>query len=834
MIEHDKSFASPLDQIKAGIRALCIPGQTYEIRVPKAGRYRTISGYFDNLDEMADAVHHLSDGRKVPAVYVTINPVEPALLARAANQTKDYAETTTADRDIPRLRRLLIDGDPVRQSGISSTDEQHEASIDRMRAVREHLRADGWPEPLFADSGNGAHLIYAIDVENTPENVATLKGVLQSLDKVFSDNLVKVDLTTFNPARICKVPGTVARKGDHTPDRPHRRSRLLESPGELLPVPLDLLRKLSGTTIGAFDRAATAKGIDPHGSHDLDLVEPDQGVLDLVGDVPTASGPVWDRERLEGFLAAHNVEHREPVADGDRLKYVLDRCVFDENHVGRDAAVFLWVEGPDKGRLGYKCFHDSCSQRTWTDFREVFDPKDKRKPETTETSYIDDLIAREEAKARLEQEPKPGTDALLDGEEVKELWTELTNKGIEVLKATIDKNLITFKVKCKCCGGPGRFVMNVKTGQGEYHCLGRTRATWKSGMLINSGVKANRSALSIAECLNQPAVEWQLRHHWKSGDVVLVYGPSSTCKSFFVLDVGLTIATGRPFQDTYRTVQGPVAYVVGEGQSGIASRIKGWLQHNDVTGDIPFVVIPHQFNLATASESEAMEILRIARERLGCDPSFIAIDTLNRHFGPGNENDTADMTAFVQAVDLMKHEARATVCVVHHEAKTSRGSRGAVALPCAADTIIHCTGDNFTTDVELEKVKEGEGNRVYTLRREKVDIGDDYGSLVLVLDDSPIKAEKPKPLSSVAEDAVEHHCPVGEGAAITKGALVQKVQAAFSAGKAGDPPGVNKLRTAVESLAMQGRIKVVPHKNENHRKFYKPASQAPEADFFGS
>ena len=40
------------------------------------------------------------------------------------------------------------------------------------------------------------------------------------------------------PARITKLYGTMTRKGDHTPERPHRRSRILEIPDELKVVKL--------------------------------------------------------------------------------------------------------------------------------------------------------------------------------------------------------------------------------------------------------------------------------------------------------------------------------------------------------------------------------------------------------------------------------------------------------------------------------------------------------------------------------------------------------------------------------------------------------------------
>jgi hypothetical protein len=55
-----------------------------------------------------------------------------------------------------------------------------------------------------------------------------VEGVLAALAFRFTDALVTVDQKNFNPARIWKLYGTLAAKGDPTPERPHRLSRLVE------------------------------------------------------------------------------------------------------------------------------------------------------------------------------------------------------------------------------------------------------------------------------------------------------------------------------------------------------------------------------------------------------------------------------------------------------------------------------------------------------------------------------------------------------------------------------------------------------------------------------
>jgi hypothetical protein len=220
--------AADLAEIRRGIGLLFEPGDVVEVRIPKTTRWGTISGYFDDLDKLATEVHRADRSYRPTGIYYTINPCNPALLGRAYNRLKERAEITTADTDIVVRRWLPIDFDPVRPAGISSSDEEHEAAIDRARLMRAELAGEGWGTPILADSGNGGHLLYRLDLPNTPESLRTVVGLLAKLAERFSDERVKVDTTSSNAARIWKCYGSVARKGDSIPGRPHRLSRILE------------------------------------------------------------------------------------------------------------------------------------------------------------------------------------------------------------------------------------------------------------------------------------------------------------------------------------------------------------------------------------------------------------------------------------------------------------------------------------------------------------------------------------------------------------------------------------------------------------------------------
>lgn len=230
----------PGDDIRRTFQLFADPSGSIEVRAPKPLNGTGILVKHFTADQLESAVVEIvaaDTAGKYRALYCTINPVNP-LPGKSAS-----------DKDVVRRHRFYVDCDPVKPAGMtdsSATDAEHECCIDRARIIRDWLTAKGWPAPVVADSSNGGHLIYAIDLPNDEAAKGLIAGCLKSLKKQFSDGAVSVDTSVSNASRITKIYGTVSRKGEHTADRPHRRSRLLEIPDALMPVPADLLRELSG------------------------------------------------------------------------------------------------------------------------------------------------------------------------------------------------------------------------------------------------------------------------------------------------------------------------------------------------------------------------------------------------------------------------------------------------------------------------------------------------------------------------------------------------------------------------------------------------------------
>lgn len=317
------------------------PGDVFEIRVLDAvtrAYYRPHieSGYFDydHISAIPGALAHISTAK---GVYVTINPVKPELLNRAVNRVRPAGrEPTTADSDIIQRRWLLIDCDAKRASGIPSSDTEHTLAMQKAEEIKNGFASMGWPQPVVTDSGNGAQLMYRIDLP-TDDN-GLVQEVLQNVAAVSSD-AVDVDITVHNPARIWRLPGTMNCKGDSTTDRPHRMAEIVSYPDEMQIVTTDQL----------VSACAPKK---------------------TVATTPVVADCSYSEFDLDSWIAEHctNISAPQPWKDG--RKWVFDVCPFNPDHTDRSAV----ITQQGNGAIGFTCHHNGCKGNDWKALRDMLEP----------------------------------------------------------------------------------------------------------------------------------------------------------------------------------------------------------------------------------------------------------------------------------------------------------------------------------------------------------------------------------------------------------------------------------------------------------------------------
>lgn len=198
------------------------------------------SGIFEDSESIVTALQSFepAQGIKVKGVYFTLNR-----LADHCRNKRQYGHIVKigrgegiSDADISQRDWLLVDLDPVRPSGTSATDVEKQSAHDVMRQVYKICFSatdkPDFPAPqIVGDSGNGYHLLWRLNgIENTTEAERAVSSFLEGLTH-FDTPEVKIDTSVSNASRICKLYGTMASKGEDTPERPHRMSDFRTSTG---------------------------------------------------------------------------------------------------------------------------------------------------------------------------------------------------------------------------------------------------------------------------------------------------------------------------------------------------------------------------------------------------------------------------------------------------------------------------------------------------------------------------------------------------------------------------------------------------------------------------
>lgn len=350
-----------IGMIRRALALLVEPGQLVELRALKvrtqpADPYpRTVSGYFTDHEQLAVTAARIHGAE---GVYVTMNPVDPALQARAANRARPCGkgDATTSDSDIVCRRFLFLDFDAVRPSGISATEAEKSAVAERAERVRHDLVARGWPEPLVADSGNGVHLLFRVALST--DDGGLLERVVQAISARYSDAAVSIDTSTANPAHLIPLYGTLKAKGDSTDDRPHRQCKILKVPAELNVVPAGVLESMARLAPSA-DRLA----------------------------LPHMRGRSME---IGEWLKRHGLEVRKgPLPWQGGQRWELRSCPWNEEHNRGEAFV---VQLPS-GAVAAGCHHASCTWG-WPDLRERFEaPRAQPATDKTDKSPSGSLVS---------------------------------------------------------------------------------------------------------------------------------------------------------------------------------------------------------------------------------------------------------------------------------------------------------------------------------------------------------------------------------------------------------------------------------------------------------
>lgn len=373
------------DEIRKWHQAFKNPNELFEIRLLGERGY-TLSGYFTDVEEAIRAIEPL-DRQKTFQIYFTINEVNPACASRKQfNQFLQVSGSATSKNDITHRRWLPIDVDVKRPTDISSTDEEKSYAHSKAIEVFHFMQKSGFTAPIVCDSSSGYHLYYPIDIIATHETEKLIKDIYQVLSDRFTDERIKIDSQVGDANRIMRLPGTWGRKGRDTNERPHRMAKILTAPQTVKPVGLIFLQQFEQK----YRVVKETIQYSHYGNEKFDLRD---------------------------FIQTHGIRVRNEAHFDGGTKFILDECPFDSSHKAPDSAIFL----SPNGAIGFKCFHDSCSQHNWHELRQMLDPSAYTQKETFYNQRFQKQVYSQPVQTEITQETEEKGKKWLSLDEIEDV-----------------------------------------------------------------------------------------------------------------------------------------------------------------------------------------------------------------------------------------------------------------------------------------------------------------------------------------------------------------------------------------------------------------------------
>lgn len=270
-------------------------------------------------------------------IYCTFNQLKKGYAKKGGGGAASNADVTA------RLF-FFVDVDSPGHSDKSIMPDTQSA-VDKAKEIIAWLVDKNWPQPYVACSGGGVHLFWKVGWKTLKEDEELFRGGLEALSEQFGE---QVDTAVWNSARIARVPG------------PPNVS-YYEVLGNGLRRPLELDTEVYQLGTGTISR---------------------EQLEELAG---------WRRAKtktyretggfaLDGWVEKVGLEYKARMEWGGGPMYILPCpwCGGKDFHLGQP-----------NGGVFAKCFHNSCKDKGWPEFRAMFETEEEWQP--TAANELNDL-----------------------------------------------------------------------------------------------------------------------------------------------------------------------------------------------------------------------------------------------------------------------------------------------------------------------------------------------------------------------------------------------------------------------------------------------------------
>lgn len=214
--------------------------------------------------------------------------------------------------------------------------------------------------------------------------------------------------------------------------------------------------------------------------------------------------------------------------------------------------------------------------------------------------------------------------------------------------------------------------------------------------------------LTFGDLMFMPPREYLIKGLLSPGDLCMVFGESGGGKTFFVIDLLISVAKGEKVAGCFEVPrQLNVAYCAGEGLSGLSDRFAaaaGSRNLNDIPNFLFFQKVPQLY----LEEYETIDTF-VNEYKAGNYPKLdiLVIDTFHSATVNADENSSKDAGKILSAVKYAIQELGCAVILVHHTNKSKSGERGSSAYRGAMDLMIEVSQAGTKFFMHCSKLKDG-------------------------------------------------------------------------------------------------------------------------------
>ena len=201
---------------------------TLELRAIKDKRIIVKQFYeedYQSTDECCSAfeVEALALNQRGFNIYYVMNPIKASAVIGKACKACDIEGRDLLLVDIDRRNK----NHPVSNEVCPASDVELIELENVCDAIADYFKNELNELPIAkVMSGNGYHLYFELGLPNDDESTLVVKQLLQELEHQFGTDTCEIDTSVYDPSRITKVLGCIARKGKESADRPYRMAAL--------------------------------------------------------------------------------------------------------------------------------------------------------------------------------------------------------------------------------------------------------------------------------------------------------------------------------------------------------------------------------------------------------------------------------------------------------------------------------------------------------------------------------------------------------------------------------------------------------------------------------